>query len=220
VTQERSKVLRETEENPFGDEEEEAARQAAEQAAAGGASAASSSRAPEPAPHAPSHKKTSSSGSFFGGSKDKKKEKDKAKGGKRKPFNLEAEKETMKVVIADATIHSTSLLNTMQSINRETQRISDHPKAVEEFEACKQLRRRVLRYVSDKSHPPRIGSPANCYNQIHRVEQEEWLGSLLNANDALVHSLMSFEQMDRSIDADSDSDDELAEQAHMYRSEF
>lgn len=198
VTQERSKVLRETEENPFGDEEEEAARQAAEQAAAGGASAASSSRAPEPAPHAPSHKKTSSSGSFFGGSKDKKKEKDKAKGGKRKPFNLEAEKETMKVVIADATIHSTSLLNTMQSINRETQRISDHPKAVEEFEACKQLRRRVLRY-------------------IHRVEQEEWLGSLLNANDALVHSLMSFEQMDRSIDADSDSDDELAEQAHMYR---
>lgn len=29
---------------------------------------------------------------------------------------------------------------------------------------------------------------------------------------------MSFEQLDRSIDADSDSDDELAEQAHMYRS--
>lgn len=157
MTQERSKVLRETEENPFGDEEEEAARQAAEQAAAG-ASAPSSSRAPEPAPHAPSHKKTSSSGSFFGSSKDKKKEKDKAKGGKRKPFNLEAEKETMKVVIADATIHSTTLLNTMQSINRETQRISDNPKAVEEFEACKQLRRRVLRYVSSKSNPHH-GSP-------------------------------------------------------------
>ena len=29
---------------------------------------------------------------------------------------------------------------------------------------------------------------------------------------------MSFEQLDRSIDADSDSDDELAEQAHLYRS--
>lgn len=29
---------------------------------------------------------------------------------------------------------------------------------------------------------------------------------------------MTFEQLDRSIDADSDSDDELAEQAHMYRS--
>lgn len=54
--------------------------------------------------------------------------------------------------------------------------------------------------------------------QIHHVESEQWLGGLLNANDQLVHALMSFEQMDRSIDADSDSDDEIAEQAHMYRS--
>lgn len=54
--------------------------------------------------------------------------------------------------------------------------------------------------------------------QIHNVDSEQWLGSLLNANDALVHSLMSFEQLDCSIDADSDSDDELAEQAHAYRS--
>lgn len=30
-------------------------------------------------------------------------------------------------------------------------------------------------------------------------------------------ALMTFEQLDRSIDADSDSDDELAEQAHMYK---
>ena len=57
-------------------------------------------------------------------------------------------------------------------------------------------------------------------SQIHNVEHEQYLGSLLNANDALVHALMSYEQLDRSIDADSDSDDELAEQAHMYRSRF
>lgn len=31
---------------------------------------------------------------------------------------------------------------------------------------------------------------------------------------------MTFEQLDRSIDADSDSDDELAEQAHMYKGIF
>jgi hypothetical protein len=30
---------------------------------------------------------------------------------------------------------------------------------------------------------------------------------------------MTFEQLDRSIDADSDSDDDLAEQAHLYRCE-
>lgn len=29
---------------------------------------------------------------------------------------------------------------------------------------------------------------------------------------------MTYEQLDRSIDADSDSEDELAEQAHLYRS--
>lgn len=27
---------------------------------------------------------------------------------------------------------------------------------------------------------------------------------------------MTFEQLDRAIDADSDSDDEMAEQAHMF----
>lgn len=29
---------------------------------------------------------------------------------------------------------------------------------------------------------------------------------------------MTFEQLDRSIDADSDSDDDMAEQAHLYKS--
>lgn len=33
-------------------------------------------------------------------------------------------------------------------------------------------------------------------------------------------ALMTFEQLDRSIDADSDSEDELAEQAHLYRSKI
>jgi hypothetical protein len=58
---------------------------------------------------------------------------------------------------------------------------------------------------------------ADRFLQIHHVEDEQWLGGLLHANDELVRALMSFEQMDRSIDADSDSDDELAEQAHLYR---
>lgn len=54
--------------------------------------------------------------------------------------------------------------------------------------------------------------------QIHHVEHEQWLGGLLHANDELVHALMTYEQLDQSIDADSDSDDEIAEQAHLYRS--
>lgn len=57
-----------------------------------------------------------------------------------------------------------------------------------------------------------------CMEQIHHVEHEQWLGGLLHANDELVHALMTYEQLDQSIDADSDSDDEIAEQAHLYRS--
>jgi hypothetical protein len=57
-------------------------------------------------------------------------------------------------------------------------------------------------------------------HQIQHVEAEEWLGALLHANDELVTALMTFEQLDRSIDADSDSDDELAEQQHIYKREY
>ncbi|KAK1448785.1 VHS domain-containing protein [Colletotrichum melonis] len=201
VTQERSKAVRETE-NPFGEEEEDKPPSPT--------TLAGESSRPQQTPYLPygntssvtnsfSHSKSSShsGSSFFGSSKDKKK-KDKDKKSKRKPFNLELEKDAMKSAIAESSIATTNLTNHLQSINRERERISDNAQAVQQFESCKQLRRKILRY-------------------IHHIESEEWLGSLLRANDELVTALMTFEQLDRSIDADSDSDDELAEQAHMYR---
>ncbi|KAK4677309.1 hypothetical protein QC764_406510 [Podospora pseudoanserina] len=184
VTQERSKVIKETS-NPFGDDDDELR----------------SPPAAGPSQSGPRHGlETRSAGtvqSFSHTSKDDKKKKDK-KGKRRQPFNLEAEKEQMKAHIAEASIASINLTNTLQTINREKERISENQAAVQRFEACKSLRRKILRY-------------------IHYVESEEWLGSLLYANDTLVTALMTFEQLDRSIDADSDSDDELAEQAHLYR---
>ncbi|TPX10265.1 uncharacterized protein E0L32_001462 [Thyridium curvatum] len=185
VTQERSKVIRETE-NPFGEEEEEAAR-----AMAG----PSSSRASPPSTQTTGRIE---SFSYLGSSKDKKKKDKDRKGRKGKPFDLEAEKEAMKTTVADASMAATGLLNALQSINREQERISENQLVLDRFEACKSLRRRVLRY-------------------IYHVESEQWLGGLLHANDELVTALMTFEQLDRSIDADSDSDDDLAEQAHLYR---
>lgn len=62
----------------------------------------------------------------------------------------------MKAVIADSSIAATNLMNSLQSINREKERISDNEVAVERFEICKQLRRRVLRYVSQFIHPTLI----------------------------------------------------------------
>ncbi|KAM7204940.1 hypothetical protein V8F20_003402 [Naviculisporaceae sp. PSN 640] len=191
VTQQKSKVLKETE-NPFGDDEDEPP-------------------AIGPSSSQPGHSRQKSSisnppvtgtiQSFSYTKKDKKKDKDK-KSKKPKPFNLEAEKEQMKGHIAEASIASTNLMNTLQSINRERERISENQTAVERFETCKQLRRKILRYI---------------HNLADNPKSEQWIGSLLHANDELINALMTFEQLDRSIDADSDSDDEIAEQAHLYR---
>ncbi|KAJ2975163.1 hypothetical protein NUW58_g8436 [Xylaria curta] len=203
VTQDKSKVLRETEQDPFRDSEDEAEQHKSSPPPQ--TSQASSSRPPVPYPQPSqtvqsySHtRSTSGSGTLFSSSpKDKKKKKDKGKT-KSRPFKLEAEKDSMKAAIAESSIAATNLNNALQSINREKERISENAIAVERFEICKKLRRKILRY-------------------IHYVEDEQWLGGLLHANDELVVALMTFEQLDRSIDADSDSEDELAEQAHLYR---
>ncbi|KAI9645096.1 hypothetical protein NHQ30_005830 [Ciborinia camelliae] len=193
VTQDRSKVLRETEEDPFHDDELE------------------ESTAPPSTPSlsqaGPSHSRQSSlttsgrdraSSILSSSTKKSKKDKEKDKKKKHKPFNLEAEKEAMKAAIAESAVASTNLLNALRHINREKERISENKTALQHFDSCKLLRRKILRY-------------------IQHVEAEEWLGGLLHANDELVNALMTFEQLDRSIDADSDSDDDLAEQAHLYK---
>jgi len=113
--------------------------------------------------------------------------KSKSKLGSSKSFNLAREKETMTNCIARSSIASTNLLNGLQLINRETERVSENPEVVNRFEICKTLRRQILLY-------------------IQQVESDEWIGSLVNANDELVRALTAYEIMDRSIEDDSDSD--------------
>ena len=142
VSQQQSKVLRETEQDPFEDVEDDE-----EESRSSVPAASSPSNPPPPATNRPlSLASTSQSTSFTGLSK-KSKDKDKSKK-KRKPFNLEAEKERMKSVIAESAVASTNLLNALQFINREHQRVSENKEAVNHFENCKLLRRQVLRYVS------------------------------------------------------------------------
>lgn len=196
LTQDKSKVLRETEQNPFeadDDKEDEeppapAHGRHTSLASAQGQSSNSPRSSPQP--------------SFFNqpapAAMTKKSKKDKKSGKKNKPFNLEAEKDNMKTCIAESSVASTNLLNALRLINREQEQISENQAAVSHFENCKLLRRKILRY-------------------IQLVESEQWLGGLLDANDRLVTALMTFEQLDRAIDADSDSDDEMAQQAHMYK---
>lgn len=139
VTQDKSKVLRETEQNPFEadeDNEEEAA--------------------PPPAP-VPSHSRQSSAAQpsrnsappvvplFSSTSKPKKDKKGSKK--RSKKFNLEAEKDEMKNCIAESSVASTNLLNALRLINREKEQISENQNAVRHFDFCKLLRRKILRYV-------------------------------------------------------------------------
>ncbi|KAG6251418.1 hypothetical protein E4U23_000641 [Claviceps purpurea] len=205
ITQERSKVIQETN-NPFGDDEEEEeaeerARALAQRQEAAVPSSSSASAAP---PNTKAQdvwsrmaaamdgktKKSSSSASKSGsGHKTR---------GNNKPFNFEKEKDKMSMLTAEAIITSAALMDCLEVINREAERVSENPTAFQHFTTCRILRRKLLRY-------------------IHLVENEEWLARVLLANDKLVLALMAYEQLDRSIEADSDSDDELAEQAHRYR---
>jgi len=148
VTQEKSKVLRETERDPFEDGADEEEEDDEPQQP-------SSVAPPKPqfrtSPQ-PSTTKSSAAG-FFSSLSDpapnKKSKKDK-KGGKKKPkaFNLEEEKPKMRTVIAESSVASTNLLNALQFINREQEQVSENAAAVKQFETCKMLRRHVLRYVS------------------------------------------------------------------------
>jgi hypothetical protein len=152
VTQERSKVLKETE-NPFGDEDEEEEPKSPPPPRAGASSSSQPSGliAHARTPSLPGSQITGQVQSFSsltGKDKDKKK-KDSKKGKKQqRKFNLEAEKDAMKVAIAESSIAATDLLNALQSINREKERISENQVALQRFETCKGLRRKILRYVS------------------------------------------------------------------------
>lgn len=149
VTQDKSRVLRETEQNPFdADDDDETPTVVASQP--------THSRNTS-LPQAQSSKGTSPSvfsglsGVTAASSKKSKKDKDKKKK-KSKPFNLDAEKETMKTCMGDAAVASTNLLNALKRVNREHEQISENKDAVQHFESCKLLRRKILRYVSFSWH--------------------------------------------------------------------
>ncbi|KAI9712702.1 MAG: putative actin patch assembly and actin polymerization protein [Bogoriella megaspora] len=133
-------------------------------------------------PAALSTNSTSNSSSFF--------KRDKTTKTKTKSVDLAKEKPQLLETIASASVASTNLLNALKLVNRETSRINEDPEVMNRFEQCKSLRRQILRY-------------------IQAIESDEWIGSLLSANDELVKALMAFEIMDKSISDDSDSEAEL-----------
>jgi hypothetical protein len=148
VTQDKSKVLRETEQSPFDADADDDDKPAPTR------SRPTSYAKPESSDHG---SKTGTSGSdlsswknYSSSSSKSKKDKEKDKKGaksKKQPFNLEAEKDKIKTNIAESNIAATNLLNALRLINREREQISENKNAVTHFENCKTLRRKILRYV-------------------------------------------------------------------------
>ena len=108
---------------------------------------------------------------------------------KSKAFNLEKEKPRLLETIASSSVSSTNLMNALRLINREKKRVSEDPDTLKHFETCKLLRRQILRY-------------------IQHIDSEQWLGSLIHANEELVNALMAYEVLDKSLEDDSDSENE------------
>ncbi|KAJ5785272.1 uncharacterized protein N7503_010484 [Penicillium pulvis] len=120
--------------------------------------------------------------------KDKKEKKLSISAGRS--FNLERERPEIVQTLASASVASTNLLNALKLVNRETTRVSEDAECINRFEKCKKLRHGILRY-------------------IQHIESEEFLGGLIHANEELVTALMAFEVLDKSVDYDSDSEDEV-----------
>lgn len=102
-------------------------------------------------------------------------------------FNLGKEKPNLLKNIAASSVASINLMNALRSFDREKKQVSEDREIVKYFNECKQLRRKIMFY-------------------IQQVESDEWIGSLIHANEELVNALMTFEVLDKGADDDSDSD--------------
>ena len=134
-----------------------------------------------------SYSHSSSAVEFLKSSKSStsKSKKDKSFG---RSFNLEKEKPQLLQTLASSSVASTNLMNALKLVNRERKRVSEDPEVLKQFDTCKSLRRQILRY-------------------IQFVESEQWLGGLIHANEELVNALMAFEVLDKSLEDDSDSEE-------------
>ena len=104
-----------------------------------------------------------------------------------KPINFDKERQVILQTIAASQQSATNLTNALKRLNRETQHPDDDPQIQQLYRQCRTLRKEILIY-------------------IQRTESEEWIGTLINANEELVQSLAHYERALKPVEQDSDSD--------------
>lgn len=103
-------------------------------------------------------------------------------------INYKVEAPRIRTTIADCYTHTTALANLLITLPKGTLPLDDK-KTLKEFEKCRSIRRKVLRYLQYVGAGDETGKSAEVI-----AMDEEFLGSLIGANDQLVTVFKKFEE--------------------------
>ncbi|WVQ84468.1 hypothetical protein IAT38_006620 [Cryptococcus sp. DSM 104549] len=108
---------------------------------------------------------------------------------KRPPFNFEREKPAIMVAVANAIQCANNLVNSCRLVNREVDSVTENPRVQDNLDKAKVARRAIIRY-------------------IQLVTDEEFVGTLLDANEKVVEAIQLYDRLSKPavLDSDSDSD--------------
>lgn len=102
-------------------------------------------------------------------------------------INYRVEAPKIRTAIADCYTHTTALDNALIALAPGTSPLDD-PKAAGEFERCRKIRRSVLRYLQFVG----VGDPSTKSSEVQALD-DEFLGSLIVANEQLVATFQKFD---------------------------
>lgn len=103
-------------------------------------------------------------------------------------FDFKKEEKNIRESIASSNIASDNLMNALRLVNNQSQNVSENSDVSRRFKECKSLRRQMVRYIQN-------------------VTSEQYLGSLLKANENLVQAMENYDLMNKSADYSTDSED-------------
>lgn len=122
---------------------------------------------------------------------EEKKSKLRKKGAKRPAFNFEQEKPAILQSLAISQQVATALVNALQHVNREKESVTQNARVQDYLVKTKVERKKIIRYVQ-------------------LVKDEEFLGSLISANDQIILALELYDRLSKPVELDSDDDEPLA----------
>ncbi|EPQ28967.1 uncharacterized protein PFL1_03257 [Pseudozyma flocculosa PF-1] len=120
----------------------------------------------------------------------KRKKKGGASGAAKRPaFNFEQEKPQILSSLATSQSSATALVNALQHVNREKESVTENARVQDYLARVKVERKKIIRY-------------------IQLVKDEEFIGSLISANDQIILALQLYDRLSKPVELDSDEDNE------------